>query len=132
MTQQIEFMRLTTGEEIVASVTHNGDKIRIDNPLIVEVENFMEEGTQMLYMKEYLPQSIVDIKSVEIPSNMVIIAVKVSDAFLNQYNEATEYFYSMEIETKKPSKRKATKMDETGKVVALFEAILEKKDKPVH
>lgn len=130
MTQQIEFMRLTTGEEIVASVTHNGDKIRIDNPLIVEVETFMEEGKQLLYMKEYLPQSIVDIKSVEIPSDMVIIAVKVSEEFLDQYNQATEYFYNSEI--KKPSKKKATKVDETGKVVALFEAMLEKKDKPVH
>jgi hypothetical protein len=130
MTQQIEFMRLTTGEEIVASVTNNGDKIRIDNPLIVEVETFMEEGKQLLYMKEYLPQSIVDVKSVEIPLDMVIIAVKVSEEFLDQYNQAIEYFYNSEI--KKPPKKKASKIDETGKVVALFEALLEKKDKPVH
>jgi hypothetical protein len=129
MNENIKFIRLATGEEIVAEITENTDSIHLKYPLIVEVETFMEEGRQLLYMKEYLPQSVVGVKEVDISKEIVIISVPVAAEFVEQFEQATEFFYNSEV--KKPSKKKA-KVEEASKVVSLFEAMIEKKDKPVH
>jgi hypothetical protein len=129
MNENIKFIRLATGEEIVAEITENADSVHLKYPLIVEVETFMEEGRQLLYMKEYLPQSVVGVKEVDISKEIVIISVPVAAEFVEQFEQATEFFYNSEV--KKPSKKKA-KVEEASKVVSLFEAMIEKKDKPVH
>lgn len=130
MSNNIKFIRLSTGEEVVAEITEVEGKLNLKYPLIVEVETFMEEGRQLLYMKEYLPQSVVSVKEVAIPADIVLLSVPVSDDFLEQYNQATEFFYN--LEDKPAIKHKKVTRDDTAKVVSLFEAMLEKKDKPTH
>ena len=130
MSRNIKFLRLATGEEVVAEITEAEESVHLRYPLIVEVETFMEEGRQLLYMKEYLPQSVVGVKEVSISKEIVILTVPISEEFYEQYEQATEYFYNPD--TKKPSKKKAKTTEETSKVVSLFEAMIEKKDKPVH
>lgn len=129
MKDNIKFIRLATGEEVVAEVTEVENNLNLKYPLIVEVETFMEEGRQLLYMKEYLPQSVVGVKEVNITKDIVILSVPVAEEFLEQFEQATEFFYNSEV--KKPAKKKA-KSEDVSKVVSLFEAMLEKKDKPTH
>lgn len=131
MKENIKFMRLTTGEEVVSQVTELENEYNLKYPLIVEVETFMEEGRQLLYMKEYLPQSVVSVKEVNIPKDLVIISVQVAEEFLDQFEQASEFFYNADVKTTAKKKRKVS-ADEVSKVVSLFEAMADKKDKPVH
>jgi uncharacterized protein (DUF1330 family) len=131
MTPNIKYIRLYSGEEIVAEVTELEDAWTVKNPLIVEVETFMEEGRQLLYMKEYLPQSVVSVTEVNLLKELIAFVVPVTEEFLEQYNQATEYFYNSK-EFKQVVKKKKVSSDETSKVVSLFEAMMDKKDKPTH
>lgn len=131
MNENIKFIRLATGEEIVAEITEVNNNLNLKYPLIIEVETFMEEGRQLLYMKEYLPQAVVGAKEVEIAKDMVIINVPVAEEFIEQFEQASEFFYNSDVK-KSVKKKKKTNTEEVSKVVSLFEAMLEKKDKPTH
>ena len=81
-------------------------------------------------MQEYLPQTIIEIKEVEIPSEDVLFVTPVRAEFFEQYDYVCEFFYN----DKKPEmKIKKEKLSEaTEKVVSILEAMQSKKDKPVH
>jgi hypothetical protein len=124
----IQFLRLATGEEVVANCTFKEETVLIDCPLIVEIETIMEEGRQLLFMKEYLPQAIVKTKAVDLPKEMVIFTAEISEDFLEQYTEASNYFYNVDAKIKNKSKKSTSKGE---KVVSLFDTAMDK-DKPVH
>lgn len=126
--ENLKFIRLANGDDVVANIDEETDTtITISNPLVVEVETFIDEGKQLLFMKEYLPQSIVAQKHITIDKEMLLSPpMPIVESFIEQYTSASDYFYN-------PKEKKAEKRQTKGeKVVSLLEAMVEKKDKPVH
>lgn len=128
----LKFVRLRGSypEDLIGMVTYKEECIVIQNPLRIEMETSFDEGRQILSMQEYLPQTIIEIKEVEIPSEDVLFVTPVRSEFFEQYDYVCEFFYN----DKKPeTKIKNEKLSEaTEKVVSILEAMQSKKDKPVH
>ena len=139
--KEIKFIRLTETAgniDIVGFVSVYDDYIIVEKPLKIEVETLFEEGKQLVYMQEYLPQSILDIREVEFLQSDIMFMSPIRDSFVDQYIEIAEFFYSkmpkMNIQETKVKMKKEMDEDEDkdNKVVSLIDAILEKKNKPIH
>ena len=130
--ENLKFIRLrgSYAEDLIGIVSYKEECIVIKQPLRVEIETLFEEGRQILSMQEYLPQTIVKIQEVEIPSEDILFVTPVNEEFYEQYEYVCEFFYN----DKKPEKKtKVEKISEaTEKVVSILEAMQAKKDKPVH
>jgi len=134
----LKFVRLRGSypEDLIGMVTYKEECIVIQNPLRIEMETIFEEGRQVLSMQEYLPQSIVELKEVEIPMSDVLFVTPVRAEFFDQYDYVCEFFYTNEDERKAKAKAQKDSVTETAgkmeKVVSILEAMQAKKDKPVH
>jgi hypothetical protein len=118
-------------DDLIGFVSYKEDSVIIYKPLRVEVDTIPEEGRQIVSMQEYLPQNIVEIKEVTIPSEDILFVTPVKKDFIEQYEYACEYFYTDEYS--KPKKAKQENFTEAAeKVVSILEAMQAKKDKPVH
>ena len=133
--ENLKFVRLrgSCPDDLIGMVTYKEECIVIQNPLRVEMETILEEGRQIISMQEYLPQMIIQLKEVEIPTEDILFIAPVKEDFIDQYEYVCEFFYTDE-ETKKEKSKK--KLEETSskmeKVVSILEAMQAKKDKPVH
>ena len=129
----LKFVRLRGfDEDIIGYVTETSNStINVDMPLRVMVETIFEEGRQVLSMQEYLPQSIVEKRSVDLDMSDVHFVADVKADFFEQYEYVSDFFYNNEpvINTKKKEKVDGATQE---KVVSIFEALASKKDKPVH
>lgn len=142
--REIKFIRLRSAEEdIVGYVTFKDDYITIEKPLYVIVETVLDEGRQILSLHEYLPQSVVKIQEVDFLNADVLFTTPVKDDFVEQYHMACDYYYSPEIKlkpSKKGRKKKVVEPEFTQEdkqelednVVSIMQAILDKRNKPVH
>ena len=129
----LRFVRLrgSYSEDLIASVFYKEECIVISKPLRIEVETILEEGRQIVVMQEYLPQMIVGIKEVEIPTEDILFVTPVKKEFIEQYEYVCEFFYDEERKINKPASKEKV-MEPTEKVVSILEAMQAKKDKPVH
>jgi hypothetical protein len=129
----LKFVRLRGfDEDIIGYVTETSNStINVDMPLRVMVETIFEEGRQVLSMQEYLPQSIVEKRSVDLDMSDVHFVAAVKADFFEQYEYVSDFFYNNEsvIDTKKKEKVDGAAKE---KVVSIFDALSSKKDKPVH
>jgi len=103
--------------------------------LRIEIETLFDEGRQILAMQEYLPQSVISIKEVDIDNADVLFATPVNAEFVEQYEYVADFFYNNEHNLKNPQKKKARAKkveDLQENVVSILEALQSKKDKPVH
>jgi hypothetical protein len=136
--ENLKFVRLrgSCPDDLIGFVTYKEECIVIEKPLRVEMETIFEEGRQIIAMQEYLPQLIVEIKEVEIPMEDVLFVTPVKEDFIEQYEYASEFFYTDESEKKAKIKAHEGSLTETSKkmekVVSILEAMQAKKDKPVH
>lgn len=140
----LRFIRLKNGyEDLVGYVTNNGDGyVKIFCPLRVEIETLFEEGRQILSLQEYLPQSIIEIKEIKIPTTDIMFFAPVKYEFYEQYEHVCDFFYKNSNKLSQQPKRPTTKNKEpieqteveeqTQKVVSILEALASKKDKPIH
>lgn len=129
----LKFVRLRGSypEDIIGTVSYKEECIVISKPLRIEVETILEEGRQIVVMQEYLPQMIVEIKEVEIPTEDILFVTPVKKEFIEQYEYVCEFFYDEERKINKPASKEKV-MEATEKVVSILEAMQAKKDKPVH
>jgi hypothetical protein len=134
----LKFVRLRGSypEDLIGMVTYKEECIVIQNPLRVEMETAFEEGRQILSLQEYLPQSIIELKEVEIPTEDVLFVTPVRSEFYEQYDYVCGFFYTDEAEKKAKVKAHKEALSETAakmeKVVSILDAMQAKKDKPVH
>ena len=130
---ELKFIRLrTTFEDLVGYVRYGEEYLTIKMPLRVEIETLFDEGRQILSLQEYLPQSIIELKEIDILMSDVMFASPVKDEFVEQYEYVSDFFYNNKTKIKK-DKPKVTELPETvEKVVSILEALQAKKDKPVH
>ena len=133
--KDLKFVRLrNTAEDLVGYVTHKEGYLTIEQPLRVEIETIFDEGRQILAMQEYLPQSIVMIKEIDILSEEVMFTTPVREDFVEQYEYVSDFFYNNNAQIKSPAKKKKKAEDKESidNVVSIMEAMINKKDKPVH
>jgi hypothetical protein len=132
--KDLKFVRLrNTAEDIVGYVTFKEGYITIENPLRVDIETLFDEGRQILAMQEYLPQSIVTIKEIDILSEEVMFTTPVREDFVEQYEYVADFFYNNTTTLRdSPTKKKKKKGADSDNVVSIMEAMINKKDKPVH
>jgi DNA topoisomerase VI subunit A len=129
----LKFVRLRGfDEDIIGYVTETSNStINVDMPLRVMVETIFDEGRQVLSMQEYLPQSIVDKRSVDLNMADVYFMATVKADFFEQYEYVRDFFYNNEpvVNAKKKERVDGAAKE---KVVSIFDALASKKDKPVH
>jgi hypothetical protein len=133
--RELKFVRLrTTLDDLIGYVTYKPECIVIETPLRIEVETIFDEGRQILCMQEYLPQTVINLKEVEIPTSDIMFVTPVREEFIEQYEYVRDFFYNNEAKIKNPlAPKKVDITPETAeKVVSIFEALASKKDKPVH
>jgi 3-dehydroquinate dehydratase len=126
------FVRLKNRDDIVGYITETENSVKIDKPLIVDIETFFDEGRQIIAMREYIPQTIVHMTSVTFKKSEIQFMYKVREEFANEYVELATMFYE-EIPKLKTTKKKEKSTGELAdKVISLMDALSDKKDKPVH
>ena len=132
--KDLKFVRLrNTAEDIVGYGTFKEGYITIENPLRVDIETLFDEGRQILAMQEYLPQSVVTIKEIDILSEEVMFTTPVREDFVEQYEYVADFFYNNTTTLRdSPTKKKKKKGTDSDNVVSIMEAMINKKDKPVH
>ena len=136
--KQLKFVRLQNStEDLIGYVTHYGEHIVIERPLLVVIETYMEDNKQTLTLQEYIPQTIVDLQEIEIQQYDIALIAPVRKEFVEQYESASEFFYvdRNTVTTsglKTDEERRASSNDKIQKVVSILEAMANKKDKPVH
>lgn len=80
---EVKVFKLTTGEEIIGAATfEEGDKIHIDNPMLVAVSN------DRLVFIPYMQYTTAKEK-ITISNEHVMFVVDPVDSIRNDYNEAT-------------------------------------------
>lgn len=134
--KELKFVRLKSmPDDLIGYVTYKEDCLVIETPLRIEIDTDFDEGRQVLAMQEYLPQSVIDLREIEISMSEILFATPVRQEFVEQYEYVADFFYNNEHKMKKPEKKK-TKLIESqesmDKVVSILEALQSKKDKPVH
>jgi hypothetical protein len=134
--KQLKFVRLRSlPEDLIGYVTYKDECIVIETPLKIEVETFFEEGRQILCMQEYLPQTVIEIREIELPLADIMFVTPVKEQFIEQYEYVRDFFYNNESKIRNPLMPKKTQeetQEEVTKVVSILEAMANKKDKPVH
>jgi hypothetical protein len=132
---ELKFVRMkNTLDDIVGYVTYGTEYITINQPLRIDIETLFDEGRQILSMQEYLPQSVIEIKEVDINLNDVMFITPVRKDFYEQYEYVSEFFYNNQSKIKPPPSSITSEeiSEKTQKVVSILEAMANKKDKPVH
>lgn len=136
---ELKFVRLKNiPDDLIGYVSYKDECIVIETPLRIEIETYFEEGRQILAMQEYLPQSVIELREIEIPMADVLFATPVRKEFYEQYEYVSDFFYNNTHNLNKPKKKKTqeNKFDDIDEetqqnVVSILEAMA-KKDKPIH
>lgn len=132
--KQLMFVRLRSAydDDLLGYVTKTETTINVEMPLRVMVETIFEEGRQILSMQEYLPQSIIEKRSVDFDLVDVQFMYDVKADFVEQYEYVSDFFYNNEPKITDTKKKEKIDNATKEKVVSILEALASKKDKPVH
>lgn len=132
--KQLKFIRLRHpfDDDLLGYVVQNDNVVTIEMPLRVMVETIFEEGRQILSMQEYLPQSIVEKRTVDFNLSEIHFMEDVKADFVEQYEYVSDFFYNNEPKIKNTKKKDLVDDATKEKVVSILEALATKKDKPVH
>ena len=137
---ELKFVRLKNiPDDLIGYVSYKDECIVIETPLRIEIETYFEEGRQILAMQEYLPQSVIELREIEIPMADVLFATPVRKEFYEQYDYVSDFFYNNTHNLNKPKKKKTRgkKNDDDDEeaqqnVISILEAIAKKDKGPVH
>jgi len=137
---ELKFVRLKNiPDDLIGYVSYKDECIVIETPLRIEIETYFEEGRQILAMQEYLPQSVIELREIEIPMSDVLFATPVRKEFYEQYEYVSDFFYNNTHNLNKPKKKKTRgkKIDDNDEetqqnVISILEAIAKKDKGPVH
>ena len=139
-TGELKFVRLRNyPDDLIGYVTYKEECIVIETPLRIEIETLFDEGRQILAMQEYLPQSVIEIREIEIPMADVLFSSPVRPEFYEQYEYVSDFFYNNVHNLNKPQKKKtkSKKVDNDMReiqenVVSILEALAKKDKGPMH
>ena len=133
---ELKFVRLRSlPDDLIGYVSYKEECIVIELPLRIEIDTIFEEGRQILSLQEYLPQSVIELREIEIYNEEILFVTPVRQEFIEQYEHVSNFFYNNDHSIKDPKKSKQNKekrLETTEKVISIIEALQAKKDKPIH
>lgn len=131
MSRTTKFVKLRNGEELVALVEEFPNNVILEKPVTFTIDNFFEDGKQLINFRDWLPASMVKVNEVALPATEVMFTLEVSEDFAEYYVSVCDYLFN----TKPIKKNKKISTDDENKIISMAEAIanmIDKKDKPVH
>jgi hypothetical protein len=131
MSRTTKFVKLRNGEELVALVEEFPNNVILEKPVSFTIDNFFEDGKQLINFRDWLPASMVKVNEVALPATEVMFTLEVSEDFAEYYVSVCDYLFN----TKPIKKNKKISTDDENKIISMAEAIanmIDKKDKPVH
>ncbi len=133
---ELKFVRLKNiSDDLIGYVSYKDECIVIETPLRIEIETYFEEGRQILAMQEYLPQSVIELREIEIPMADVLFATPVRKEFYEQYEYVSDFFYNNthNLNKQKKKNKKVEDVEETQEnVISILEALAKKDKGSVH
>lgn len=128
---EVQYIRLRNGDDIIASVEDIGNFLVLTNPMRVFIETILEEARQTVILDEYLPQKMIEIKSVQVPKEDVMFNTALSKSFLQDYETISKACYDPEPELPKKKKEFSDSAGEANedKIISLLETIEAMKSK---
>jgi hypothetical protein len=133
--KELKFVRLKTmPDDLIGYVTYKDQYLIIETPLRVEIETIYEEGRQILALEEYLPQSVIELREIEIDMVDVFFSAPVKKEFYEQYEYVCDFFYNNQHKLKEPKKflTSSDTKETAEKVVSILDAMAKKDKGPVH
>jgi len=148
-TETVRFIRLRSGDDLVAFTIELPTSLVIRRPIGVAVETLIEVNKQIVTMYEWLSPAIADYETLTIDMNDVLFCLPVQVEFETKYLEMSDILFDpvnyedRMTRKKKGRKKKAeevvssenTMEKKESNVVSFAEVLadmLSKKDKPVH
>lgn len=133
---ELKFVRLRSlPDDLIGYVSYKEECIVIELPLRIEIDTIFEEGRQILSLQEYLPQSVIELREIEIYNEEILFVTPVRQEFIEQYEHVSNFFYNNDHlikDSKKSKQSKEKRLETTEKVISIIEALQAKKDKPIH
>jgi hypothetical protein len=84
MNEKIKLMRLITGEDIIAQVVEDSDKVTLINPMSIFFKR-LQTGKALILMSPWVPIEIVSDNTIEMKSSTIISFMKPRDTLLDHY-----------------------------------------------
>lgn len=147
-TETVRFIRLRSGDDIVAFTIELPTSLVIRRPIGVAIETVIELNKQIVTMYEWLSPAIADYETLTIDINDVMFCLPVQVEFETRYLEMSDILFDpvnyedRMTRKKKGRKKKAEEVvssentsEKESNVVSFAEVLadmLSKKDKPVH
>lgn len=147
-TETVRFIRLRSGDDIVAFTIELPTSLVIRRPIGVAIETVIELNKQIVTMYEWLSPAIADYETLTIDMNDVLFCLPVQVEFETRYLEMSDILFDpvnyedRMTRKKKGRKKKAEEVvssentsEKESNVVSFAEVLadmLSKKDKPVH
>lgn len=82
-------MRLITGEDIIAQVVEDSDKVTLINPMSIFFKR-LQTGKALILMSPWVPIEIVSDNTIEMKSNTIISFMKPRDTLLDHYHHTID------------------------------------------
>ena len=136
--RNVKFIKLNNGEDLIAEIEDsNESQFVFKNPMKIIVDTDLETSKQIIFLHPWLPSGVVQVNSINLPSNVIFLTTEVLD-------DVREYYINMvsEVEMsemiKKKQKRKKKKIGtseslETDNVLDFSKLIDRiKKNRPIH
>lgn len=82
-------MRLITGEDIIAEVVEDSDKVTLINPMSIFFKR-LQTGKALILMSPWVPIEIVSDNTIEMKSSNIISFMKPRDTLLDHYHHTID------------------------------------------
>jgi len=136
--RNVKFIKLNNGEDLIAEIEDsNESQFVFKNPMKIIVDTDLETSKQIIFLHPWLPSGVVQVNSINLPSNVIFLTTEVLDDVRDYYvNMVSEVEMSEMIKKKQKRKKKkvaASESLETDNVLDFSELIDRiKKNRPIH
>jgi hypothetical protein len=136
--RNVKFIKLNNGEDLIAEIEDsNESQFVFKNPMKIIVDTDLETSKQIIFLHPWLPSGVVQVNSINLPSNVIFLTTEVLDDVREYYiNMVSEVEMSEMIKKKQKRKKKkivTSESLETDNVLDFSESIDRiKKNRPIH
>lgn len=146
-TEEVRFIRLRDGTDIVALTIELPTSLIIKHPVGLKTESSIDSNRNIVTIYEWMNPTIVKFETLTIDIRDVLFCLPVQSDFESYYFEVTSILFDPEMfsERKTRTAKKSKKAladttrnltpEESNNVISMVEAIanlIDKKDKPIH
>ena len=97
----IKFFKLKSGDNLISFVLEeNETSFVLKRPIVVEIENDLNSGRQIIDAREWIPPLICTVDQISLSKDRIEFSSEVQDHFKPNYKNAVEFLYSVEPKEK--------------------------------